>query len=75
MAINIDEEPIETFADVHAAFARQRLVRKQDVARKLGTTPDKFSAVIRDLDGRPSAEWIARFRHAWKEVEQEKSGG
>lgn len=57
---------IQTFNDVHLAFADKGAPYKQDVAKAMRMTPAVFSHVIADRDGTPSQEWVARFEDAWQ---------
>lgn len=56
---------IQTFNDVHLAFADKGAPMKREVAKAMGVAPETFSRVIADRDGQPSREWVDRFTDAF----------
>lgn len=54
---------IRTFGDVRGEIARAGLTHNA-VARQMGLNPVTFSRQTKDLRGRPSPEFVARFRDA-----------
>ena len=54
---------VTTYADVAAEIARHGL-KRADVAKAMSSNGPAFSFILADREGRPSAEWVARFTDA-----------